>query len=114
MEGCINNKIQVYLEQLISKFGVIGCQGDDQKEELYDWYKDVRTEIASKGFLYLKEKHNKENFISNPKSIAGGLYYLFCVKNAIDITQKKIQDEIGTNQLAIRKSYRAVKNLLDQ
>jgi len=109
MKTCINNSIQIYLEQLLKQFDK---SEPKYRDRLYDWYKNIRVEIASKGFLYYKDG-GREMFLSNPKVLAGGLFYIHSITTGQDVTQRMITGVLGINISSIKDSYRAVKTFLD-
>lgn len=112
MIGCVNNKIQEYMELLVKETNIRERIDDDEYMNiLYEYYKDIRVEIASKGYILLTKPNGEEKMISNPKAIAGGLFYLFCVKCGQSILQRDIMKIVGITHTPIANSYRAIQQL---
>ena len=112
MIGCINNKIQEYMEILIKETNIREKVNDEELMNIiYEWYKDIRVEITIRGHILLTKPNGEERMISNPKAIASGLFYLFCVKAGQSIRQRDIGDIIGITHAPIANAYRAIKQL---
>jgi len=89
--------------------------GHGDFKELEDWYKELRIVFAPKGHLECKEYFTwgtETHFMSNPKSIACGLLYIYCAYKGITLTQKKIHEVINITIQTIRTATHAIQQNL--
>lgn len=125
--SCINNKIQQYIEESLTYLEEIYKTQFD-KTDLYEIYKNIRSEYASYGMLRAKinieirpQKYKtyngvrikkiieKEVILITPKTIASGIIYYWCVKNGIDMTQRHIAESLNLGStINITKAYRVI------
>lgn len=97
-DTCINNTIQRYMEELITKLKLTNT------EKLYDMYKEVRVEMAANGMISLRDS---TKCMTNPKSIAAALVYIWVISNREHgVTQRDIAAAAGITESTITANYR--------
>ena len=130
--SCINNKIQEYIEESLTYLEKF-YKTEFDKTNLYEIYKNIRSEYASYGMLravikveirpqkyktfngyQIKKIIDKEVILTNPKSIACGIIYYWNIHNGHDLTQRDIMDSLnfGTSSI-ITKAYKVVHEVLN-
>lgn len=112
MSSCINNQIQKYIEDSL-KYLEKWHKKEFDKTELYEIYKNIRSEYASYGMLRGKI-NNKEICLTNPRSIASGIIYYWSVKYGIDLTQRVIAESLGIAETSIRNTYKIIGMINDK
>lgn len=119
-DSCINNQIQTYIEHLREKLQRHYIK-DNEVQILYEMYKEIRVEMASKGFLVLskqthtnRHKFQPEKLMSNPKVIACGIFYIWTVLTEQNYTQNDISKVLGISIVSVSQGYRVVKQYLDK
>lgn len=114
--SCINNTIQKYMEQGISYFKL------EQTEVLYELYKEIRTTMASDGFICAKviqkrrfQHYTIEKMLTNPKTIAASLIYLWGLTfDNWKITQKTVQACFSISQATVGNGAKVLQSYFEK
>ena len=114
-QQCVNNTIQKYMEEGIKKFNLY------RTDSLYEIYKNIRTTMAEFGMIratydvrhFSYEDSTIEGMLTNPKTIACSLLYVWIYENGFSITQKEISEHFKIAQSTIRKGGRILEGYIE-
>jgi hypothetical protein len=91
--------IQQHLEHGIAELKLKDTDG------LYELYKEVRIPMATNGMITVQGSHK---CLTNPKSIAAGLCYIWIVINGENLTQEDCAHAFHIGKPTIAKSKRII------
>ena len=97
---CLSDKIKFHIEDYHVKFPIGEIDG------LWELYKEVRIEIGTKGFIWYKEE---DKILSNAKTIATHLIYIWLIISGQPATQHQIATAMNTTSRAVAK-YKILVN----
>ena len=112
MKQCVNNTIQKYMEEGIKRFDL------KETDSLYEIYKDIRTTMAERGMILVKlyddEIHTTyEEMLTNPKTIASSLLYVWILSNGYTVTQQDISKYFNIHTRTIYRASKILKKYIE-